>query len=49
MLPTFIRGFSFGMINIDDKDRVTLKDPVTGVMNIGKDMLNLARSKNEGV
>jgi hypothetical protein len=49
MLPTFVRGFSFGMINIDDKKQITLKDPVTGIMNIGKDILNVSRSKNEGV
>jgi hypothetical protein len=40
---------SLGILNFDSKGRVTLKDPITGILNIHKEMLNKTRSLQEGV
>jgi len=48
MLPVFVRGLTLGMVNIGN-EKITFKDPVTGLMNIGKDFLNESRPLSEGV
>lgn len=46
MFSTIVKGLTLGMINIDEidgKTKITFKDPVTGVLNMGKDLLNTSR------
>jgi hypothetical protein len=40
----FLQHLTFGMVNIDNKNRITFKDPITGMLNLNKDMLNKKRS-----
>ena len=49
MFPISLKNLTLGMVNIDNKNNVIFKDPITGMLNLHKDMLNKSRSLSEGV